>query len=63
MASPLSWYVRGKVEREVKFGRTKEVGSRTVGVGDTARAELRGEPGGVDKGDKVGELLDEDMLS
>jgi hypothetical protein len=33
-----------------------------VGVGETARVKLRGESGGEDKGDRVGELLDEDML-
>jgi len=37
------------------------VGSRTVGVGDRARVKLRRESR-VDKGDKVGELLGEDML-
>ena len=56
----------------MKSGRMKEVGSRIVGVGDTAQVELRGESGEVDRGDKVGELevdkgvrdlLDKDMLS
>jgi hypothetical protein len=41
----------------------KKVGSRIVGIGDRARAKLRGESKGVDKGDNIGELLDEDMLS
>lgn len=40
----------------------KKVGSRTVGVGDRARAKPRGESRGVDEGDKVGELLGEDIL-
>ena len=39
------------------------MGSRIVGVGDRERMKLRGESGGVDEGDKVGELLSEDMLS
>lgn len=39
------------------------MGSRIVGVGDRERRKLRGESGGVDEGDKVGELLSEDMLS
>ena len=71
--SPSSWYVGEKGQIEMKSGRMKEVGSRIVGVGDTAQVELRGEGGEVDKGDKVGELevdkgnkvrdlLDKDML-
>ena len=48
---------------ETRSGRTKKLGSRTVGVGDRERMKLRGESGGVDEGDKVGELLSEDMLS
>jgi hypothetical protein len=39
------------------------VGSRTVGVGDRVWTKLGGESVGVDKGDKVGELVEEDMLS
>ena len=42
----------------------KKLGSRNVGVGDRERMiKLRGESGGDDEGDKVGELLGEDMLS
>ena len=63
-ALPSPWNVRGKgQEKERKSGRMKKVGSKIVGLGDRARAKLRGELKGVDKGDKVGELLDEDMLS
>jgi len=81
--SPSSWYEGEKGQSETKSGRTKNVDSRIVDVGDTAWAELRGKSGKVDKGDKfkdsemakgdkvkevdkgdkVGELLDEDMLS
>jgi hypothetical protein len=72
--SPSSWYVGEKGQIEMKSGMTKEVGSRIVGVGDTAQAELSGESGEVEKGEKVGELevgkankvrelLDIDMLS
>ena len=68
------WYVGKKGQIEMKSGRMKEVGSRIVGVGDTAQVELRGESGEVDRGDKVGELevdkdtkvrelFDTDMLS
>jgi hypothetical protein len=71
--SPSSWYVGEKGQIEMKSGMTK-VGSRIVGVGDTAQAELSGEPGEVEKGEKAGELevgkankvrelLDIDMLS
>jgi len=63
-----------KGQIEMKSGRMKEVGSRIVGVGDTAQAELRGESGEAEKRDKVGELevdkdtkvrelFDTDMLS
>ena len=41
----------------------KKLGSRIVGVGDRARLELSGELRGVDRGDKVGELLCEVILS
>ena len=41
----------------------RKLGSRAVGVGDRARAMLGGESAGVDKGDKLGEVLCEDMLS
>jgi hypothetical protein len=62
-----------KGQIEMKSGRMKEVGSRIVGVGDIAQVELRGESGEVDEGDNVGELevdkgnkvrdlLDKDML-
>jgi len=72
--SPSSWYVGEKGQIEMKSGRMKEVGSRIVGVGDTAQAELCGESGEVEKGEKAGELevgkankvrelLDIDMLS
>jgi hypothetical protein len=72
--SPSSWYVGEKGQIEMKSGRMKEVGSRIVGVGDTAQAELSGESGEGEKGDKVGELevdkdtkvrelFDTDMLS
>ena len=37
--------------------------STTVGVGERSRMKLRGEPEGVDVGDRVGELLCEDMLA
>lgn len=37
------------------------MGSKTV-VGDRAPAKMRGESRGIDKRDKVGELLGEDML-
>ena len=39
--------------------------SRMVGVGERERprATLAGESGGVDVGDRVGELLSEDMLA
>jgi hypothetical protein len=71
--SPSLWYVGEKGQIEMKSGRMKEVGSRIVGVGDIAQVELRGESGEVDEGDKVGELevdkgnkvrdlLDKDML-
>jgi hypothetical protein len=40
----------------------KKVGSRIVKVGDRSQAKLRGGSKGVEKGDKVGELLGEDML-
>jgi hypothetical protein len=39
------------------------LGSRMIGVGDRARLELSGESRGVDKGDEVGELLCEVILS
>ena len=72
--SPSSWYVGEKGQIEMKSGRIKEVDSRIVGVGDTAQAELSGESGEAEKGDKVGELevdkdtkvrelFDTDMLS
>jgi hypothetical protein len=81
--SPSSWHEGEKGQGETKSWRTKDVDSRTVDVGGTAWAELRGKSGKVDKGDKfkdsemamgdkveeidkgdkVGELLDEDMLS
>ena len=72
--SPSSWYVGEKGQIEMKSGRMKEVGSRIVGVGDTAQAELSGESVEVEKGEKAGELevgkankvrelLDIDMLS
>jgi len=43
----------------------KNDGSWTVGVGEreSARTKLEGEPGGVDDGDRVGELSSEDMLA
>lgn len=43
----------------------KKYCSWTVGVGERerARTELEGEPGGVDDGDRVGELSSEDMLA
>jgi hypothetical protein len=43
----------------------KKVGSWMVGVGERerARTKLEGESGGVDDGDRVGELLSEDMLA
>ena len=41
----------------------KKDSSRTVGVGERERTKLRGESGGVDDGDRVGELLGEDMLA
>jgi hypothetical protein len=43
----------------------KKDGPWTVGVGERerARTSLEGESGGVDDGDRVGELLREDMLA
>ena len=49
--------------RPMRSGKTKKDGSTTVGVGERVRRELTGESGGVDDGDRVGELLDEDMLA
>jgi hypothetical protein len=65
MASPSSWYVRENGRWLTRSGRTKKDGSWTVGVGETerARTKLEGESGGVDDGDRVGELLSEDMLA
>jgi hypothetical protein len=37
----------------------KNEGSTTVGVGESVRWELRGESGGVEDGESVGELLGE----
>jgi len=54
--SPSWWYVGENGQMEMKSGRMKEVGPRIVGVGDTAQAELSGESGEAEKGDKVGEL-------
>jgi hypothetical protein len=49
----------------MRSGRTKKDGSWMVGVGERERArmKLEGESGGVDDGDRVGELLSEDMLA
>jgi hypothetical protein len=55
------WYVGVKGQQGKKSGRTKKLGSRTVGVGDRGSTKLRGESGVV-TGDNVGELLDEDIL-
>lgn len=63
MASPSSWYVRENGQWARRSGKTKKEGSTTVGVGERVRRELMGESGGVDDGDRVGELLDEDMLA
>ena len=46
-----------------RSGKTKNEGSTTVGVGESVRTKLWGEPGGVEVGDRVGELLIEDMLA
>jgi hypothetical protein len=45
----------------MRSGKTKKDGSTTVGVGERVRRELTGESGGVDDGDRVGELLGEGM--
>jgi hypothetical protein len=65
MASPSSWYVGENGQWLTRSGRTKKDGSWTVGVGERerARSKLVGEPGAVDDGDRVGELLSEDMLA
>ena len=39
------------------------MGARIVGVGEREREKLRGESGGVDEGERVGELSAEDMAS
>ena len=52
-----------KGQWETRSGRTKNVGAMNVGVGERARVELIGESGGVDEGERVGELSTEDMAS
>ena len=47
----------------MRSGRTKKLGSRTVGVGNRTWSELSDESAGVDRGDKVEELLSKDMPS
>jgi len=65
IASPSSWYVGENGQWSMRSGRTKKDGSWMVGVGERERArmKLEGESGGVDDGDRVGELLSEDMLA
>lgn len=65
MASPSSWYVGENGQWPTRSGRMKKDGSWMVGVGERerARTSLEGESGGVDDGDRVGELLSEDMLA
>ena len=46
-----------------RSGRTKKLGSRTVGVGDKAWTKLGDESSGVREDNTVGELLGEDMPS